>query len=293
MPDELFSGLHEIARAVWTLAAPADLETTRISHRRNADHWRVRHAGNSLIARATTREASAMRIIAALNALEGEPFAPAIRAWVRDEGAYVIAMEDFGDRAPTAADTRTMLPAFLEIIKRLHNHQGFREAVDGVGRAEGEDSSLSWAEEEWIRLRALAGDDTTLRLAAKWMDVARESESLSTDARSIMVHGHGDLHNGNWRLTSQGLAIIDWEEIRFWPLASELADFIVFGDVDPGEVVKLYGAPDSYAECARRAAATCALSFYLYWLRTRLDGSDPRPESLARVRIACERLFPI
>jgi hypothetical protein len=67
----------------------------------------------------------------------------------------------------------------------------------------------------------------------------------------------------------------------------------VFGQVDPAEVAHLYGAAESYVAPVRREAAACALSFYLYWLRTTLDGSDPRAASFEHVRMACERLFRI
>jgi hypothetical protein len=163
--------------------------------------------------------------------------------------------------------------------------------VESVGRGEDEDSSLAWAEEEWSALQRLAPTDERLVPARVWIDVVRENVRRAEDARQIMVHGHGDAHCANWRMTGRGLALIDWEEVRWWPLASELADFIVFGQLDPLEVARLYGAPDSYVPCVKRAAAACGLSFYLYWLRTLLDGSDARAASFEGVREVCERLF--
>ncbi len=85
--------------------------------------------------------------------------------------------------------------------------------------------------------------------------------------------------------------LLDWEEIRRWPLASELGDFIVFADLSPAEVADRYGAPASYTAALESEAAACALSFYLYWLRTLIDGSEPRTEDFAYVERICERLF--
>lgn len=284
--------LRDVLHAVWPRAELTNLRSEKISHRRNADHWRVRHGDESVVVRRTTREESARRIIAALTALDGESFAPSLRASVRgDNGTFLIAMEDLGDMAPTAADTQAMLPEFVAIIKALHRNDAFRHAVDDIGRSDGEDSSLEWAELEWAVLREIAPRDQRLAPALEWLDYARRNVAYATEGRELMVCGHGDLHCANWRLTERGPVLIDWEEIRRWPLASELADFIVFGRVDVAEVTRLYGAPDSYTPCVQKEAAACALSFYLYWLRTLLDGSDPRPASLEAVRVACERLF--
>ncbi len=292
MKQLLPSGVEDVLRAVWPHAELAELRAEKISHRRNADHWRVQHTNESVIVRSTMREDSARRIIAALTALQDEPYAPALRASTsRDDGTFLIAMEDLGDAAPTVHDMQSKLAEFVGIIRALHNNSAFHESVDEVGRNAGEDSSLAWAEEEWAMLREIAPSDERLLRATEWMDIARANVAHAGDARELLVYGHGDLHNANWRLTSRGPALIDWEEIRRWPLASELADFIVFGQVDPAEVIRLYGVPSAYGECVRREAAACALSFYLYWLRTMLDGSDTRPSSFEHVRLACERLF--
>jgi len=284
--------LEAIMRAALPQADLKNLRVERISHRRNADHFRVRVDGDSLVVRLATREGSAHRIITALTALEDTPFAPQLRASSRlQDGTFLIAMDDLGDVAPTSADIQAELPDFTTVIRAIHSHQALADAIERVGRAEGDDSSMAWAEEEWTRLQQSAADDPRVALAANWMRRAREHFSRREKPRDCMVSGHGDLHAANWRLTPRGLALIDWEEIRRWPLASELADFIVFGQLDPVEVTRLYGAPTSYAEYVRREAASCALSFYLYWLRTTLDASDPRPESLEEVRIVCDRLF--
>jgi hypothetical protein len=286
------AGLADILRSVWPDTEPAAVTIEKISHRRNADHWRIQLGTDTLVIRSTKLEDSARRIVAALDALAGAPFAPALRTSLRrDDGTFLIAMEDLGETAPTSADTQSMLPQFVDIIKRLHDHAAFGEAVVVVGRGDGEDSSLAWAEEEWALLKEIAPDDVRLAPAIEWMEIARESMTRAAEAQSIMVSGHGDLHNENWRRGPRGLALIDWEEIRRWPLASELADFVVFGGVDPIEVTRLCGAPLSYAECIRREAASCALSFYLHWLRTMIDGSDTRLASFQHVRAACERLF--
>ena len=285
-------GIGDIVQRAWPDADPAKVMGKKISHRRNADHWRIQRGVDTLVIRSTKREDSARRILAALQALDGKPFAPRLGVSLRrDDGTFVIAMEDLGDAAPSAADTQSMLPQFVAIVKRLHNDAAFGEAVSACGRNEGEDSSLDWAEEEWAVLKEIAPDDVRLAPAIEWMAIAREYVTRAAEARSIMVSGHGDLHNANWRQGPRGLALIDWEEIRRWPLARELADFIVFGHVDPAEVTRLYGASPSYAECIRREAATCALSFYLYWLRTMVDASDPRAASFEHVRSACEQLF--
>lgn len=85
--------------------------------------------------------------------------------------------------------------------------------------------------------------------------------------------------------------LLDWEEIRRWPLASELADFIVFADLSPADVAYRYGAPVSYTAALESEAAACALSFYLYWLRTLIVGSERRTEEFVYVKRACQRLF--
>lgn len=92
-------------------------------------------------------------------------------------------------------------------------------------------------------------------------------------------------------MADKRLVLLDWEEIRCWSLASELADFVVFGDLDPADITRRYGAAPTYSLAVHREAAVCALSFYLYWLRTLIDRSDPRPESFAQVTATCERLF--
>jgi hypothetical protein len=294
MEGAALAALAGLVPGLWRDADPAQITAEKISHRRNADHWRVRHGAETLVVRSTTREASARRIIAGLTALRGEPFAPDLRASVRrDDGTFLIAMEDLGETVPTAGDTQAMLPEFVGTIRLLHNNAAFQQAVGAVGRGEGEHSSLGWAEEEWAVLQEMARADERLVPARRWLDIARDDAARASDAREIMVCGHGDLHNANWRRSPRGLVIIDWEEIRRWPLASELGDFIVFGELDPVEVTRLYGAPDAYAACVHREAASCALSFYLYWLRTTLDGSDPRAASFARVGMTCERLFSI
>jgi hypothetical protein len=153
--------------AVWPDADLADLATEKISHRRNADHWRVRQRGDTVVVRSTTREESARRIIAALAALQGETFAPALRATIRrDDGTFLIAMEDFGETAPTFDDVHARLPEFVGVLKLLHTNTAFQEAVNDVGRGDGEDSSLAWAEEEWKVLREIAPADERLASGA-------------------------------------------------------------------------------------------------------------------------------
>jgi hypothetical protein len=285
-------GLNELLFKVWPYADVGDIQVAKISHRRNAEHWRARHAGDAIVARRTTRSGSGRRIIAALTALEEEPFAPALRAHTTDDdGAFLVAMADLGDIEPTPSDIQTRLAEFVGCIGQLHAHDRFRDAVAACGRSATEDSSLGWAEEEWEALQRLAPSDERLIPAQRWLAAARDSVSRASDAHSIMVHGHGDLHSANWRLTPEGPAMIDWEEIRRWPLASELADFVVFGRLDAAEVTRLYGAPESYVSSVRGEAAVCALSFYLHWLRTLLDGTDPRAESFEGVRAVCLELF--
>lgn len=284
--------LSDVLRVVWPSADPTSVTIEKISHRRNADHWRVRFGAETVVVRSTLREESARRIIAALTALQGEPFAPELRGTIsRDDGTFLIAMEDLGDAAPAPTDTQAMLAEFVAVVRRLHDHGGFADAVAACGRDEGEDSSLGWAEEEFTLLKGIAPADLRLAPALEWLDMAREYVADADESGPIMISGHGDLHNANWRRGPRGLALIDWEEIRRWPLARELADFVVFGYVDPMEVTRFYGASLSYGERIRREAATCALSFYLHWLRTMIDGSDPRPASFAHVRLACQRLF--
>jgi thiamine kinase-like enzyme len=106
-----------------------------------------------------------------------------------------------------------------------------------------------------------------------------------------LVNGHGDLHRGNWRLTERGPVIIDWEEVRRWPLSSELADFIVFGGLEPNDAAARFGLQGSDAESVAAAARACALSFYLYWLRALIDGTDPREGEFQDIAVTCERLF--
>jgi aminoglycoside phosphotransferase (APT) family kinase protein len=277
---------------VWPAADVDQVSATKISNRRNADHWRVRHGDESIIVRFTSREGSARRIVRALTALQGQPFAPELKASsVSDDGTQYIAMEDLGGVAPTPRYMQDALPVFVGVIKALHLNTAFQEAVGAVGRPLDDDSSLNWAEGEWACLEDSARGDSRFAAAAGWMEKARTF--LRDEIAELMVCGHGDLHAGNWRVRRGEPALIDWEEIRQWPLASELADFIVFGELDPARVTDLYGAPSSYARFVREQAATCALSFYLYWLRTGLDGSDVRWNDFEQARAACERLFSV
>lgn len=290
-PPEL-QGIEGLLPQFWPDVSPAELSVERISHRRNADHWRVRRADETFVLRVTSRAASARRIIAALEALEGEPLAPRLLgSCLAATERYLIAMEDIAGPPPEAREVRERVGEFIAVIRRLHAHLTFRRAVQDVGRELSEDSSRDWAEEEWRVLQTLAPSDARVRRAAGWLQRTRSTAELKGLVSSLMVFGHGDLHRDNWRSSPGRLVLIDWEEVRHWPLASELADFIVFGGLDPLEVAEHYGAPKGYTIAVENEAAACALSFYLYWLRTLIDRTDPRPDALAHVEMMCHRLF--
>jgi thiamine kinase-like enzyme len=283
--------LWPVVRQVWPDAPFTDVQVERVSHRRNAEHWRTTVPGDALIIRVTDRTAAAERIAAALTALAGAPFAPRLRSVHRfTDGRIALAMEDIPGAVPTSGDIAGSLPRFVAIIRDLHRHEAFQQAVAQCGRGPDEDGSRRWAEEEWQRVQRLAPADERVRRAAPWLDRIRRTAG-SELADSIRVAGHGDLHAGNWRLSPRGPVLLDWEEVRSWSLANELADFIVFGGLDPQVVADLYGVPRSYRRPLADEAAACAVSFYLHWLRTTLDGSDPRAEALAEVELMCQRLL--
>lgn len=282
----------ELLCAIWRDASLSELGTEHISCHRHADHWRVRRANESFVLHVTDRPANAQRVVTALEALRGETFAPQLLGWRRaHDGRHLIAMEDVDGLEPRGAGVQQRLEDFLSVIRRLHAHEKFQRAVAAGGRGPSEDSSRQWAEQEWWRLQAIAPDDTRVPRAARWLERVRRTGERQDLVNSLVVSGHGDMHRGNWRLSPRGPVVLDWEEVRRWPLASELADFIVFADLSPTEVAERYGAPDRYGVALGSEAAACALSFYLYWLRTLIDGSERRLEDFAYVERVCERLF--
>ncbi|MGB2694817.1 MAG: hypothetical protein WBD55_06465 [Dehalococcoidia bacterium] len=287
-----FVDFKDLLRDVWPGASPAEVTADQTSHHGHADHWRLRRGDKSFVLRVTNRAPNAQRILIALDALEGETFAPRLYGWRGSASTrFLIAMEDIPGDEPDIANVQRHLGQLLAVIQRLHRNERFQRAVATVGRGPTEDSSRHWADEEWRHLQGLAPDDERVRRAARWLERVHRTGERHALADSIMVSGHGDLHRANWRLPTSGPVLLDWEEIRCWPLASELADFIVFGDLSPSEMGERYGVPSEYAEAIEDEAAACALSFYLYWLRTLIDGSDPRPLDVAFVERVCERLF--
>lgn len=285
--------LTELLTHVWPGVSGAEVQLEQISHHDHADHWLAIHHDSRFVLRVAHSFAAARRVISALDALDGASYAPHLLATsVSDvQSDQFIGMEYIEGAAPQPADVQLDLDTFINIIRDIHRNDAFRVAVESVGRAKDADSSRRWAEDEWERLQTVAPLDERVRRAAEWMAAVRTSDDHTSEAEQIMVHGHGDLHAGNWRMADDRVVLLDWEEIRYWPLASELADFVVFGDLDPADVASRYGAPPTYGRAVRREAAACALSFYLYWLRALIDRSDPRPESFAQVTATCERLF--
>lgn len=293
MDQAEFNALRALIWDVWPDPTPARLEFELLSQKRNAEHWRVRRGSETVVVRSTESGGPARRIIAALTSLEGETFAPRLLGWTRmNTSRYLIAMEDMGERQPAVSEIQEQPDAFVAVLRRLHEHAGFREAASSGGRALEDGSPASWIREESARLQGIAPADVRVRRAAAWRE-RFDSSLRDAQDNSILVAGHGDAHRGNWRLTADGPALIDWEEMRIWPLASELADFIVFAGLNPRDVAEGYGAPDWYVPAIEQAVAASALSFCLYWLRTLIDGSDPRPEDLAVAERACERLFQL
>jgi aminoglycoside phosphotransferase (APT) family kinase protein len=285
-------GFSELLTRVWPGAQSGSVELARISHHDHADHWLVsdRRYGQFVL-RVARGLAAAERVEAALTALRGMRFAPSLLASSvnRTEGDHLIAMEYIEGVAPGVAETQARLGDFIDVIQSLHTNVAFGRAVESVGRKRDEDSSRRWAEEEWGKLQLIAPSDERVRRAAGWIITTRQTAAAESD--QILVAGHGDLHAGNWRIAGKRLVLLDWEEIRLWSLASELADFVVFGHLEPSEVARRYGAPREYWLAVHNEAEACALSFYLYWLRTLLDGSDARPDAFGEISQVCARLF--
>ena len=197
-----------------------------------------------------------------------------------DTGRYLLAMEDMGDHESSRSNVQSRWGEFVAVLRGLHTHTSFREAARLSGRLAGEDSPTSWIGAECERLQRIAPGC-----------ISSKARHGTDHAPAILAAGHGDPHCGNWRLREGRPSLIDGEEIRIWPLASELAEFIVFADLDPRGGARRYWAPECTKPAIELGVAASALSFYLHWLRTPLDGSDPRPIDLATAERAGERLL--
>ena len=290
-PD--LDGLHELLRHLWPDASLAELSVGRLSRGRNADTWRVRRGDEAFVLRVTDGEVWGTRVVAALEALEGESFAPRLLGWQRaPSDRHLIAMEEIIGPKAEADQVQQRRHEFIDIIRRLHAHPAFGSTVDAVGsHGLSEDTAPPWVENEWRRLQEIAPSDARVERAARWRERARTSGPMKDLVNSVIVCGHGDLHRENWRLSDRGPVLIDWEDMGRYPLALELASFIVFGRLDPVEVAERYGVSKRYLSAIKHEAAMCALGLYLYWLRRLIDGSDPRPDDLAHAAGVCDRYF--
>ncbi len=190
-----------------------------------------------MVLRVCRRADAARRIVAALEALEGEPIAPQLYGVLETaEGHHVLAMEEIGGAEPAPADVREQLHVFVDVLRRLHTHRALAEAAAATGRKEPPGfSHRRWAEEQWQRLSRLGSADPRVEQGVAWLECVRADPVDQERLESIEVSGHGDLHLPNWRLSERGPVLLDWEDLRRFPLASEVAAFIVFAALDPDE----------------------------------------------------------
>ena len=285
--------LRELLFQFWPNVTGTALRIERLHSGRNADTWRVRSDDQAVVVRVADGEMYGARIVAALEALEDESFAPRLFGWRGMAGdRYLIAMEEIAGPTAEAADIRQRLGEFIDILRRLHGHSAFQRAAEAVGDYDVPDgASPPWVERTWRWLQENGRDETRVQRAAGWLERAQGPPSMKDVVNSVLVLGHGDLHRDNWRLPERGPVLLDWEDMGRFPLAYELASFINFGHLDPVEVAERYGAPESYVPAIEHVAAEGFLHLYLYWLRRDLDGSDQRLDDLAYAAAMCEHYF--
>lgn len=241
--------------------------------------------------RLCTSSAGSGRIIAGLQALEREPYAPRLYAHCRDSSGHeLIAMEDIDGVEPEPADVQRAVEAFADVLRSLHAHPAFADAVDRVGRRDPPGFEYRRAtEQRWERAQGAFSRDRRLKRAAAWLQRLRARPEPREPPGSVQVAGHGDMHLPNWRLTERGPVLLDWEDVRRAPLAVEIAPFIVFAAMDPRDFAHRYGLPPTYAVVVEEQARWCAVHLYLLSLRATLDESRAGPDPLAHVAAVCER----
>ena len=233
------------------------------------------------------------RHLSALKALAGESFSPDLYGDAEAGGKrHLIAMEDMGGRPLTAREVEQHASELVEIVRRVHEHEAFREAVATAGLHDvARDEPPAWFDTSLDRMRETAPGDERLAQAERWLEGERRRPSATDLINSILVHGHGDLHRDNWLLTSGGPKLIDWEDVGLVPLAHELASLILFGHLEPRGIAELYGVAPEYVEAVERSTALYTLYMYVYWLRRLLEEEHVDPADLAYAEALCERAF--
>ena len=107
-----------------------------------------------------------------------------------------------------------------------------------------------------------------------------------------LLIGHCD--TAPWNIVARDgmpVALIDWEDVGWMPLANELASLIVFGHLAPSSVAESYGVAAEYVEAVERSTARHALYLYVYWLRRLLEDEAADPSDLTYAEATCERYF--
>ncbi len=280
-------------REVWPDVQLRELSVEKIHTGRSSDHYRVHHRERSMILRSAPQGDAVARHLSALTALVEEPFVPALYGDAEAGGKrHFIAMQDLGGRPLTSREVEERAPDLIEIVRRVHEHEAFREAVAAVGsHEEATEEPPDWFDASLDRVREIAAGDERLAKAERWLERSRDLPSATDLINSVIVHGHGDLHRDNWLLTSGGLVLIDWEDMGRMPLANELASLIVFGHLPPRSVAELYGVAPKYVEAVERSTAQHALYLYVDWLRRLLEEESVDPSDVAYAEAVCERAF--
>ena len=288
--------LAELLYEVWPDVQLRELSVEKIHTGRTSDHYRVHHRERSMILRSAEQGEGVARHLSALTALIDEPYVPALYGDA-EAGArrHLIVMQDMGGRRLTAKEVGERAPDLIEIVRGVHEHEAFREAVAAVGLNDvARDEPPDWFDASLDRVQEIAPGDERLAKAERWLESVRSARvqaSATELINSVMVYGHGDLHRDNWLLTSGGLVLIDWEDVGLVPLADELASLIVFGHLDPRSIAELYGVASEYVEAVERSASLLALYHYVDWLRRLLEEERVDPADLAYAGDVCERAF--
>lgn len=285
--------LADLLYDVWPDVQLRELSVEKIHTGRNSDHYRVHHRERSMILRSAEQGEGVARHLTALTALVDEPYVPALYGDA-EAGArrHLIVMQDMGGRPLTAKEVGARAHDLIEIVRGVHEHEAFREAVAAVGLNDvARDEPPDWFDASLDRVQEIAPGDERLAKAEQWLERARALPSTTDLINSVMVYGHGDLHRDNWLLTPGGLVLIDWEDVGLVPLAEELASLIVFGHLDPRSIAELYGVASEYVEAVERAASLHALYLYVSWLSMLLEEENVDPGDLAYAGALCEKTF--
>ncbi|MDP6606488.1 MAG: phosphotransferase [Dehalococcoidia bacterium] len=202
-------------------------------------------------------------------------------------------MEHVDGPTPSPPDAHERLGEFIDVLRRLHSHEGFAGAVAEAGVLEPLDFSYRrWAEDHWSSLRPVGVDGDLIDRGRGWLAAVASEHAAQEPRDSITVATHGDLHLPNWKLTGRGPVLLDWDEILRIPLAQELADFIVWAALDPAEVAKRYGVPSRYSPAIVGDARACALGLLGQGLQQRAAGRA-EPTWFDHVLTVCERTFAL